>query len=177
MKPFHKRTFRGPGQFLAEAGYLLRRAWAVARLLRGNGLESGLRERLFLAVTQVNQCRTCAWAHTRIALGEGVAADEVRALLRRDLEATPEAEREAVLYAQHWADTDGRPDAEAVSRLAIRYDADTLDRIHLALRFIRFSNYLGNLTEYLVFRITFGRLGDAGGGPKAPGGAAPDELP
>ncbi|MBP8130555.1 MAG: carboxymuconolactone decarboxylase family protein [Candidatus Hydrogenedentes bacterium] len=159
MKRFEKRMFRGPGQFLRELAFLLRHGWALARLLRGKDLDTRFRERLFLAVTQVNRCRTCTWAHTRIALQAGIAAEEVRALLEAELDAVPEQEREAVLYAQHWADADGAPEPEVLARVAARYGAETLARMHLAMRFIRFCNYSGNLTEYLLFLLSFGRLG------------------
>lgn len=159
MKRLKKRTFRGPGQFLRELGFLLRHGWAVGRILSGRDQDARFRERLFLAVTRVNRCRACTWAHTRIALQAGIAAEEVRALVRSELDAVPEQEREAVLYARHWADTDGAPESEAVARVAARYGAETLDRMHLAMRFIRFCNYFGNLTEYLVFLVSLGRLG------------------
>lgn len=127
--------------------------------MRGRSLDPQFRERLFLAVTQVNECRSCTWAHTRIALREGLSENEVSALFQADLESTPEDQRDAVLYAQHWADSGGRPEAEAASRIVNRYGAARLQYIDLALRFIRFWNYFGNLAELAIHLVSFGQVG------------------
>lgn len=159
MRRFHKRTFSGPGQFFGEAFFLLRHAAALLGILRGKRLDAKYRERLFIAVTQVNECRACTWAHTRIALREGLSGDEVRALFHAELERTPEEERDAILYAQHWADSGGCPEQGLRNSTEARLGAARLRDVELALRFIRFWNYFGNLVECVLFHASFGRLG------------------
>lgn len=159
MRRFHKRTFSGPRQFFGEAFFLLRHVAALLGILRGKRLDARFRERLFIAVTQVNECRFCTWAHTRIALREGLSENEVSALFQADLASTPEGERDAVLYAQHWADSGGYPEPVLRSSIERRCGSAHLQDIDLALRFIRFWNYFGNLAELAIYLVSFGHVG------------------
>jgi AhpD family alkylhydroperoxidase len=113
-----------------------------------------------LAVTQVNACRYCSYFHARQALSAGVTPDELNALLagQAGLECPPE-ERLALLYAQHWAESDARPDPEAVDKFVAAYGQETAGAIHLVLRMIRMGNLAGNTGDYLLYRLSFGKLG------------------
>jgi AhpD family alkylhydroperoxidase len=110
-----------------------------------------------LAVTAVTGCRYCSWAHTGAALRSGISKDEVAGLLIGSLDDCPTDEAIAVLYAQHWADSDGRPDPEARERLLKSYDAKTVKAIDVILHSIRTGNYIGILHERLLSRISFRR--------------------
>ena len=67
-------------------------------------------ERIMLAVTSVNRCRYCTFVHTRAALAAGISPEDAAALLEGSVDAAPEDEATALLYAQHWAETDGKTD-------------------------------------------------------------------
>ena len=112
-----------------------------------------------LAVTAVNGCRHCSYFHTRQALRSGVSAQEIGRLLSADVANCPEDETVALMYAQHWAESDGCPDPEAVARLEQTYGAEKAEAIHLMLRMIRMGNLLGNSWDYLIYQVTFGRKG------------------
>ena len=71
----------------------------------------------------------------------------------------PAEERTALAYAQHWAETDARPDSQAVHHLVATYQDERAAMIHAILRMIRFGNLLGNSWDYFLYRISFGRLG------------------
>ena len=158
MTRFAKRKYGGLREFLGDLAFLWRHRKAIRRMHRG-GLAPEFRERLMLAVTEVNQCRYCSYAHSRAALDAGVDEDEVRALLAGRLEAAPEAEHVALHYARHWAESARNPDPEAQERLVGTYGADTAACIHLALRMIATGNYLGNTVDYFLHRLSFGRWG------------------
>ena len=111
-----------------------------------------------LAVTRVNRCRFCTFAHTKAALKEGLTQDEVRHLLAGAYDDAPERERPAILFAEHWADMGGRPDSSAVDALNKTYGAEA-GRIELVLRVIKTFNYLGNLVDYALFKVSFGHRG------------------
>ncbi len=111
-----------------------------------------------LAVTEVNRCSLCAWAHTRMALKEGLAREEVRALLHGVLDGAPPEEHTAILFAQHWADTGGKPDADARVHFEAAYDKQTVAALDLAMRFIRFWNYCGVACERFASWVSFGHL-------------------
>jgi AhpD family alkylhydroperoxidase len=159
MRAFAKRRFHGFGLFWGEVKLLWPQRKALFDILRGKALSPGFRERLMLAVTAVNQCRFCTFVHSRIALKEGVSKAEVDDLFRGEFEGVPEEERTAVLYAHHWAETEGRPDAEATDRLKAAYGEETSRRIDATLRFINLNNRIGNTFDWLLYTLSFGKVG------------------
>lgn len=131
------------------------------REINDEGLISpDFRERLMLAVTAVNGCRYCSYAHTRMALKGGLSRAEITGLLEGDIGDCPEDELPAVLYAQHWAESGARPDPEMVQKLEETYGPEKSAAIHVMLRMIRLGNLLGNTFDYCLYRISFGKLGN-----------------
>lgn len=112
-----------------------------------------------LAVTAVNGCRYCSYFHTKQALKSGITAEEISNLLSGDVANCPQDEAVAVIYAQHWAESDAHPDLEAVKRLQQTYGGEKAEAINLMLRMIRMGNLLGNSWDYLIYRISFGKMG------------------
>lgn len=126
--------------------------------MRG-ALDAAFRERLMLVVTAVNGCRYCSYAHARQALSEGISAEEIARLGDGVFQGSPAEEIPALLYAQHWAETDGEPDPAVRSSVAERYGEQMVERIEIVLRMIRVGNLMGNTLDYLLYRLSFGRLG------------------
>ncbi|MFZ5822342.1 MAG: carboxymuconolactone decarboxylase family protein [Chloroflexota bacterium] len=156
MKPFHRRMYRNLGDFLADMRVVMSQRENIRAMMRG--LDPAFRERLFLAVTQVNGCRYCSYFHARQALLHGVTDEEIRGLGDGLLDCCPPQELTALCYAQHWAEMDAHPDPEARARLLEAYGAETTASIELALRMIRIGNLTGNLFDFIVFRLSFGLL-------------------
>ncbi|MGM0384652.1 MAG: carboxymuconolactone decarboxylase family protein [Actinomycetota bacterium] len=78
----YKRTF-SLREFY-DAAVLLPPAIAALSANRRRGLMDGRAvERIMLAVTEVNGCPACSWAHTRMALREGMSGEEISALMAR----------------------------------------------------------------------------------------------
>lgn len=128
------------------------------REVKNKGLiSSAFQERLVLAVTAVHGCRYCSYFHTRQALKSGLSPQEISRLLSGDINACPEGEAKAVLYAQHWADSDAHPDPDIVRELRQTYGVGKVENIHLILRMIRIGNLMGNTLDYLIYRISFGK--------------------
>ena len=78
-------------------------------------------ERIMLAVTEVNGCRYCSYYHTSVALKAGMSEDEIQGMLGGDLSNAPADESVALLFAQHYAETEGHPEEEAYQRLLETY--------------------------------------------------------
>ena len=134
-------------------------------------ISPAFRERLMLAVTAVNECRYCSYYHARQALQAGVPEAEMRTLLAGDLPADiPEDECAGLLYAQHWAETDGNPDSQARLRVVQTYGEPRAQAIEAVLHMIRIGNLLGNSADYWLARLSFGRLGSSGEWPRTPAG-------
>ncbi len=112
-----------------------------------------------LGATSVYGCRYCNWVHTREALRSGIEKAEVARMLEGSVDGCPEDEAVGVLYAQHWADSNGKPDAEAVRRLRETYGAQKAEAIDLTLRVIRTGNLTGNTWDQFLHRMSVGRLG------------------
>jgi hypothetical protein len=74
-------------------------------------------------------------------------------------EGSPAEEVLALLYAQHWAETDGEPEAEARARVVAQYGEKVVEAIELALQMIRMGNLSGNTFDYILYRVSFGQLG------------------
>jgi AhpD family alkylhydroperoxidase len=128
-------------------------------LMHGETLSAAFRERLMLAVTEVNRCRYCAYYHAKQALVEGLSEAELQALTEGEFDSSPAEERPALLYAQHWAEADGSPDEEAHARIVELYGAETANAIDLALRVVRIGNPMGNTWDGLLYRVSLGRWG------------------
>ena len=162
--PFSKRTYASLRDFASDFLFPVRNRGRLKRVNRENLLSPAFRERLMMAVTSVNGCRYCSYFHARMALRAGLDHDEIRELLSGGVERCPDDEAVAVAYAQHWAESDARPDSQAVERLEQAYGREKADAIHLMLRMIRMGNLMGNTWDYVVYRLTFGRMG--GGAPE-----------
>ncbi|MBN1777020.1 MAG: carboxymuconolactone decarboxylase family protein [Clostridiales bacterium] len=112
-----------------------------------------LRERLMMAVTEVNGCAMCSWYHTRVALSTGMAEDEIRRMLSGELKDVPDGEITAVLFAQHYADTRGKPDRAAWEKLCERYGKPATLAMLGAIRGIMLGNALGIPSGSLLGRL------------------------
>ncbi len=128
-------------------------------LMRGEIIDAAFRERLMLAVTAVNGCKYCSFAHARQALVAGIYQDEINALQDGFMENCPADELPGLLYAQHWAETRGRTDPEAREQFIAKYNEETVKAIELTLQTIQMGNLLGNTWDFILFRLSFGRLG------------------
>lgn len=129
-------------------------------LMSGEVIDEAFRERLMLAVTEVNDCRYCSFAHARRAIKAGLTRDDVETLLVGDLGGCPPDQAPAVLYAQHWAEADAQPDPDVRQRVVDIYGEARTEYIELALRMIRVGNLTGNAWDYTLYRISGGRWGN-----------------
>lgn len=117
---------------LYEAFVRLPRAIGVlAANRREHLLDRQAVERVMLAVTEVNGCPGCSWAHTRMALREGMTGQEISSMLSGSGEFVPPAEASGVLFAQHYADSRGHPDPETYDAL-VRASGPERARVVLA---------------------------------------------
>ena len=100
-------------------------------------------ERIMLAVTQVNGCAVCSYAHTRMALEAGLSSGEIRDLLSGVLSGIPSVELPAILFAQHYADQRGKPARGAWDRVMASYGLPKSLGILGAIRMIMIGNAYG----------------------------------
>ncbi len=160
MRAFRRRTYSGPADFLRDVLFLIGSRSLVKEAMRNGAISFGFRERLMMVVTQVNGCRYCTWYHSAQSIKAGLSDDELRALLAGQIpDGAPAEEMAALVYAQHWAQTNAMPDPEAARSLVETYSDDRAAMITVILRMIRAGNLMGNTLDWLLNRISFGRLG------------------
>lgn len=167
MKTFERRIYHNPGELLADFRAIASRRKEIRSLMRGEIIAPAFRERLMLAVTAVNRCQYCSYAHAREALSKGVSQEEIEALGQGMFAESPPEEVPALLYAQHWAETNGEPAASVREQVVTRYGEQVVEAMELGLRMIRAGNLSGNTFDYLLYRMSFGRWG-GGNGPDQP---------
>ncbi|MGB7294323.1 MAG: carboxymuconolactone decarboxylase family protein [Candidatus Aminicenantales bacterium] len=75
-------------------------------------------EKIMTVTTAVNGCRYCAWFHAQRAVESGISQEEIRNMLNLQFQAdASEFELIALLYAQHYAETDRKPGREMTAKL------------------------------------------------------------
>ncbi|WP_217587607.1 carboxymuconolactone decarboxylase family protein [Lentibacillus saliphilus] len=115
----------------------------MKRNKKNNQISSHFIERIMLAVTEVNGCEICSYAHTKIALEEGMSDKEIQMLLSGVTEEIPADEMTAIVFAQHYADMKGQPTEVAWNRVVNVYGLEKALGILGAIRTIMIGNIYG----------------------------------
>lgn len=129
---------------------------AIAKLIGNkiNGLvENQFIERLHLAVTEVNGCAACSYAHTRMALNKGMSNEEINAILNGDDTVIKPEEAKAIMFAQHFADTRGYPHRETYDEIVREYGAEKAEVILSAVQLMMVGNMYGIPYSAFISRI------------------------
>ncbi len=167
----HKKVFRrrifSPASFLKSFNEAMDHVGELRSARRAGLVDQAFMERIMLAVTQVNGCRYCSYAHSKAAVEAGIPAEQVRELLEGNLNTAPEEELPALFYAQHFAESEGVPEPEMVDRLREVYGAEKAGGIEAAIRMIIMGNLLGNTFDALLARFN---------GESAPGSSIGKEI-
>ncbi len=158
MNTFKKRIYSISG-FCRDLVAVLKRPCLAIGVLWGSSLPPCFRERLYLAVIAVNSCRYCTYFHTKTALHSGLSQDDINLLLGGIMVNVPADEAKALLYAQHWADNKGQPDAQTRVDLINAYGIKQSMAIEMALLLIQIGSLCGNSFDYFLFRISCGHWG------------------
>lgn len=100
-------------------------------------------ERLMLAVTEVNGCAACSYAHTKMAFNQGISREEIISLLNGEKTFVKTEEAKAILFVQHFADSRGYPDKEAFEVIVKEYGAEKARIILSAAQVMIVGNMYG----------------------------------
>ena len=156
---FTRRFYNRPAMFFEDFKHVKTHRKSIRKIMRET-ISSDFRERLMMTVTEVNGCRYCRDFHLKESLKSGVSEAELKELLEgRIPEDTPPDEYAALAYAQHWAESNTHPETEAVQTLIEAYGQEKADAIHIVLRMIWMGNLSGNLLDYIIFKLSFGKYG------------------
>lgn len=100
-------------------------------------------ERLQLAVTEVNGCAACSYAHTSMALKMGMDAEEISSMLSGSSAFVNPEEAKAILFAQHFAVKRGKPEKETYQTIVEHYGRERAEVILAACRVMIAGNIYG----------------------------------
>ncbi len=119
-------------------------------------------ESINLAVTQVNGCKLCSYTHAKNALKEGMTEEEVDMLMTGDFEKMPKEQLEALLFAQHYAESKGNPDTETQNRLLEIYGQEKTNDIMSDILLMTLTNLHGNTMEAFKLRLKGNAIENSG---------------
>jgi AhpD family alkylhydroperoxidase len=116
---------------------------AIRNAIKKEGMSRQFSERILLAVTEVNGCLICSYAHSRMALETGMSNEEIQNLLAGTFDDVPQEEMAAVLFGQHYAESRGHPTKEAYDRIVELYGISMALGILGASRVMMWGNAYG----------------------------------
>lgn len=116
-------------------------------------IDQQLIERIMLAVTEVNGCMICSYAHAKMALEAGLSNVEIQNMLAGISDNIPSEELQAIMFAQHYADSRGNPSKESWERIIETYGLSKAKGILGAIRMIMMGNVYGIPWGFFLSRI------------------------
>ncbi len=150
---FDKKIFTA-GLFLNDIGFLVINVPRFIEVFRNKNITKVLVEKIMTVTTAVNGCVYCAWFHAKQAIESGISEAEVRNMLNLQFHAdASEFELLALLYAQHFAETNRKPEPEMTRKLFDFYGDKTANHIILLIRMIFFGNLYGNTWDAVISRF------------------------
>lgn len=100
-------------------------------------------KRIQLAVTEVNGCAACSYAHTTFALREGMSNEEISSFLSGGVDYIKPEEAKAIIFAQHFADSRGYPEKDAYKAIINEYGQEKARIILSAVQMMIAGNMFG----------------------------------
>jgi len=150
---FNKRIFTA-GLLLNDIGFMLCHITTLLGVFRDRAITKPFFEKIMTITTAVNGCVYCAWFHTRQAMLSGISEQEVMNLMNLQFQADVSPwELPALLYAQHFAETNRHPDPDMTAGLYALYGEKTARHIILIVRMIFFGNLYGNTWDAVISRF------------------------
>lgn len=151
---FDKKIYTA-GRLASDIGFLLLNSPEIIRAMHNQAISRAFIEKIMTVTTAVNGCVYCAWFHAKQAVASGISETEVQNMLKLQFQAdATEFELTGLLYAQHFAETNRRPDPAMTQQLLDDYGAETAQHIILFIRMIFLGNLYGNTWDAVLSRFT-----------------------
>lgn len=154
MRGYRKRIYSVPG-FVRDAAGMAMHADDLARVYLGKIIPPALRERLWVTVSGVNECRYCLFVHSHWAAREGVEGSEAEALRDGDWSFLTDVEHQpAIDFVRAWAQAEFAQVPDEVARDFERAFAPGPRRgVRAVAQFANLSNRTGNTFDALLARL------------------------
>lgn len=153
-KGFDKRIFNFT-TFIQDFVYLIIRCPCIIKtVFFSKEINKIFREKIMTIVTAVNGCTYCSWFHAKVAVSSGMSEEEVKKMMNLQFNTdTNKKELIALLYVQHYSETNRNVDKEMENKLIETYGKKTAKQIKLIIRLMFFTNLQGNTFDAFISRL------------------------
>ena len=128
-----------------DMGFIMKSIPFIIYASRKKLVSKQLTEKIMLVVTSVNGCTYCEWFHAKMAKRSGISNSEIHDLLNSQFNiSAKEDEIPALIYAQHYAETNRSPDKQMRNDFIEFFGNDKSRAIEVNIRTIWFGNLSGN---------------------------------
>lgn len=134
----------------AAKGFVLLRSSRKTKLMNKK-----LKERIMLAITEVNGCELCSYIHTSIALKSGMTREQIKLILGGDTSNIPIEDAVAVMFGQEYAYSKENPSINSIDRLINDYGIQKANLVMAACHMITMTNGMGISMHLFLNRIKF----------------------
>lgn len=121
-------------------------------------ISKSFKSNIMLSVTEVNGCFYCSYYHTKMAYETGITEDELESLLSGNLKVVKKEEHLALLFAQHYADVNGKYDKEMYKKVIKTYGECEAKGILSNIRLIMMGNAYGISLNCFRLRLSFKKV-------------------
>jgi hypothetical protein len=150
---FTKRIFTA-GLFFNDLGFLIWNLPKIIKVFTNKQNPKHLIEKILIVTDAVNGCIYCSWLDAKLAIKSGISEDEINNMLKLQFHTNASAsELNALLFAQHFAETNRNPDPEMTNKLFDYYGEKTAKNIILAIRTVTFGNLYFNTWGAVISRF------------------------
>ena len=150
---FTKRIFTAR-LFLTDLGFLLWHLPGIISVFTSQQKPKQLFEKIVMVTDAVNGCIYCSWLDAKLAMKSGISEAEIKNMLQLQFHTdAAEYELHALLFAQHYAETNRQPDPDMTQKLVDDYGETTARDILLAIRAVTFGNLYFNTWAAIISRF------------------------
>lgn len=150
---FHKKIFTARS-FVNDLGFLFWNIAGIIGVFSDKRITRKFTEKIMTVTTAVNGCEYCSWFHAKQAIASGISEEEVKSMMNLQFETNAnDFELVALLYAQHFAETNRKPESAFKRKLFDEYGDYTAGHIVLVIRMIFFGNLYGNTWDAVLSRL------------------------
>ncbi|MBN1925734.1 MAG: carboxymuconolactone decarboxylase family protein [Prolixibacteraceae bacterium] len=140
--------------FFNDTGYLISHIPDIRNAMRDKNIGKPFIEKIMTITSAVNGCKYCKWIHAKQALKLGISEEEVKNLLNLQFHINASSyEMPALLYAQHYAETNRKPDHLMNEKLIQNYGDKTALHIITLIRIVYYGNLSGNTWDAFISRF------------------------
>lgn len=139
---------------LNDIGFLIIKFPQIIGMRFNKKISHSFVEKIMTVTTAVNGCVYCEWFHAKQSLASGISEKEINNMINLQFQTdATDYELTALLFAQHYAETNRNPDEDMLKELVDKYGEKTSKQIMLVIRMIFFGNLYGNTWDAVLSRF------------------------